>query len=401
MIVLKSKDGYGDMNILYLTMSYEFKTTGLYQSLINGLAAKGHNITIVRGMQSIKKTNLKKVSTCIDCLNVKCGDPFEKKLIKKGLNQISLEYKFKHAIEKFLCEKTYDLILYATPPVTLCNTVKYCKVKYNAKTFLMLKDIFPQNAVDLDLIKKNSYIYHFFRKKEKRYYLVSDYIGCMSLGNVDYVKQHNPEIIHSKLHVFYNSITIDKVDRPAYFNKDKTVFLFGGNLGRPQNIPLLIEIVKELNSYPDAHFIIVGKGTEAGMIKKFCSEEKPQNLIYRSFLPQEEYEEILDKVDVGLISLDTRFTIPNIPSRFQSYLKLKKPVLAITDNVTDLKEMILDHDCGWWCDGRCKEKVVHMIKEICENKVEQKKKGLNGFCYLNEEFNVERNIKQIEKFLNN
>jgi aspartate 1-decarboxylase len=54
----------------------------------------------------------------------------------------------------------------------------------------MLKDIFPQNAVDLGMIKTTgikSLLYKYFRRKEKGLYFISDRIGCMSQANVDYV----------------------------------------------------------------------------------------------------------------------------------------------------------------------------------------------------------------------
>ncbi|RGS74705.1 hypothetical protein [Coprococcus sp. AF21-14LB] len=104
-------------------------------------------------------------------------------------------------------------------------------------------------------------------------------------------------------------------------------------------------------------------------------------------------------MDVGLISLDPRFTIPNIPSKFQTYLKLKKPVFAMTDRNTDLKEMIEDHKCGWWCAADNEAEIIQTIKYICENKEEQIQKGKNGFEYLKQEFDVEKNVDKIEAFM--
>jgi len=72
--------------------------------------------------------------------------------------------------------------------------------------FQLLKDIFPQNAVDIGLIKEGGYIYKRLRNKEKRLYAVSDRIGCMSQANVKYLLAHNPEISQEKVHVNPNSI---------------------------------------------------------------------------------------------------------------------------------------------------------------------------------------------------
>lgn len=385
------------MNILYMTLNYAIDEEGLYGDLISGLLKKGHKIALIRPEKS---TKLFKVKENFEILDVKTGNPFEKNKFKKGMNQLLLNYYFKRAIKKWLNNRKFDLILYATPPITLCGTIIYCKDKYNAKTFLMLKDIFPQNAVDLKLIRKDGIIYKYFRKQEREYYKISDFIGCMSKGNVEFIKRYNPDILSSKLSIFPNSIDITNL-KETIFNKEKTVFIFGGNLGIPQNIEGLLNIIKKMENYKKAEFVIVGQGTEKEKIEKFLENKVVSNLKFLEFLPQDQYENLLQTADIGLISLDPRFTIPNIPSKFQTYLKLKKPVLAITDTSTDLREMIVDNNCGWWCDARNEEMITKTIREICENKEEQLKKGGNGFEYLKREFDIKNNIKIIEEFMKN
>ncbi len=332
-----------------------------------------------------------KLNQCADAIWAGSGsnDIASKKFVE------TISGNFKNAINKFLSSEKYDLILYATPPVTLGSVVQFCKKKYNAKTFLMLKDIFPQNAVDLEMIRKNGLLYKYFRKQERRYYRYSDFIGCMSEGNQNYIIKHNADVSPDKLCVFPNSITIDEVEGTS-FHEEKTVFIFGGNLGKPQNISSLLKIIKALKNYQKAEFIIVGNGVEQSRIIELIKTEGCNNLVYRDMLPQTEYEELLKRADVGLISLDPRFTIPNIPSKFQSYLKLKKPILAITDTNTDLKDLIAEGKCGWWCDALKMENIISTVQTICENKQAQIQKGKNGFKFLKDKYNVEHNVEILE-----
>lgn len=384
------------MRILYLTISFNKDANGLYNDLVTSLLKRNHTITIVRTTD--KNDGIEQLANQFRILNVKAGNPFESNLIKKGLNQIFLQYYFKKEIKKYLSKEKFDLILYATPPITLYGVIKYCKKYYKAKTYLMLKDIFPQNAVDLGMFSKKCIIYKYFRNIEKKYYQISDSIGCMSQGNVDYLLAHNSYLDKNKIHVFYNSIS-KRNDLDTEFNNDKTIFIFGGNLGKPQNFSFLLEVIKELNNYQKAYFKIIGKGTEQDFVKNFINTNQLSNIEYKEYLPTKEYEEILKNADVGLISLDPRFTIPNIPSKFQSYLRQRKPVLAITDINTDIKKMIEDNDCGWWIKASDKDKVVQLIKDICEKKDDQIKKGKNGFDYFVREFDVEKNVDILEKFM--
>lgn len=117
-------------------------------------------------------------------------------VVEKGVDQVRVESQFKQAIRKFWDDVHFDLILYSTPPITLMGTVKYLKENNpQAKSYLLLKDIFPQNAVDPGMISTagpKGILYRFFRNKEKALYKVSDFIGCMSPANVAFVLKHNP-----------------------------------------------------------------------------------------------------------------------------------------------------------------------------------------------------------------
>ena len=115
-------------------------------------------------------------------------------IIEKGIATILIDKQFQKAIDRYYSDEKFDLILYPTPPITLVGTVAYLKKKCDAASYLLLKDIFPQNAVDLGMLSKTGIkgiIYKVFRSKEKRLYKISDHIGCMSPANVNYVLKHN------------------------------------------------------------------------------------------------------------------------------------------------------------------------------------------------------------------
>ena len=87
-----------------------------------------------------------------------------------------LETQYISAIKKYFSNIKFDLILYSTPPVTLVRPIKFIKKRDNAKTYLLLKDIFPQNAVDMGILGRKGIkglLYKYFRKKEKMLYALS------------------------------------------------------------------------------------------------------------------------------------------------------------------------------------------------------------------------------------
>lgn len=133
----------------------------------------------------------------------------------------------------------------------------------------MLKDIFPQNAVDMQILSKTGIkgvMYRYFRRKEATLYKLSDRIGCMSQANVDYVIRNNPEIDVKRVEICPNSIEIQNVQitenervelrRKYHIPLNKTIFVYGGNLGKPQGISFLIECLKKQLDNPNVFFLI-------------------------------------------------------------------------------------------------------------------------------------------------
>ncbi|MEG0392893.1 MAG: glycosyltransferase family 4 protein, partial [Anaerovoracaceae bacterium] len=366
------------MNILFLTL-IDIKTideAGIYQDLMREFVKKGHNVYIVSPVER-RFNEEERVIQNKDCtiLKVKIGNTQKTNLIEKGISTLLLEGQFKSAIKKYFGDKRFDLVLYSTPPITFAKVIEYIKRRDNAKTYLLLKDIFPQNAVDLEMFSKKSLIYKFFRKKEKELYRISDYIGCMSQVNVDHVLDHNPEIRKDKVHVNPNTIEVSEQDvnkaeipliREKYnIPKDRTVFVYGGNLGKPQGIPFLIQCLAANEQKTDRYFVICGSGTEYKALEEYIEKNKPENVLLINGLPKVDYEALVSACDVGLIFLDHRFTIPNFPSRLLSYMQNSMPVIACTDPNTDIGTVITEGGFGWWCESNCATDFTALVDQAC------------------------------------
>ncbi len=112
------------------------------------------------------------------------------------------------------------------------------------------------------------------KEKRKKLYNLSDQIGCMSNANIDFLLENNPNISPQKVNVFYNSIKVNPVIHKTILKKaQETVFVFGGNLGKPQNIEGLLNVINELKDYSLAKFIVIGTGTEKELVVNFIKEK--------------------------------------------------------------------------------------------------------------------------------
>ena len=400
------------MNVLFISISSfpHASEHSITLDLIHEFIRQGHKVSLVCSLErrENKETSLTEEAGC-RVLRVKIGNNKRANIIEKGITTLMMPKLYVRAIKKYFGKEKFDLVLYPTPPVTHFDSVKYVKKRDHAKTYLLLKDIFPQNAVDIGMMSKSGVkglLYKYFRRKEKSLYAISDRIGCMSPANVEYVIGRNPEVDKVKVEVCPNSIEVfDKsVDADARAEirakygvpMDKKVFVYGGNLGRPQGIPFIIECLKAQKDNDKAFFVIVGAGTEYGKLKSYVEESGQANVMLMQRLPKDDYDKLVAACDVGLIFLDNRFTIPNFPSRLLSYMQAKVPVLACTDANTDVGKVIENGGFGAWCQSNDVNAFSAKVDALCN--ADLSAMGPKGFEYLKANYSVEDSYKTIMAF---
>jgi glycosyltransferase involved in cell wall biosynthesis len=400
------------MNIIFLTLGFpsDKHVRNLYVDLMQEFKINFDNVYVVCQNERRHKspTQLQNING-LNVLRVKTGNITKTSLAEKAITTITLEYSFIKAIKKFLPNIKFDLVLYSTPPITFERVVTYIKNINKCPSYLLLKDIFPQNAVDLEMIKQGGILWRYFRAKERRLYNVADYIGCMSKGNVDYILKHNPEIEREKIEVCPNSTCPilpqqynTKLIRQQYaIPHDSVVFIFGGSLGKPQGLHFFQDILSLYSKRNDIFFMIVGCGTEYPKLERFLSNNNIPNAQLIGELPSIEYHSLLGASDVGLIFLDKRFSIPNFPSRFNAYLEHSMPCIAATDTATDLKDVIKEACCGFWVQSEDTEGFIAAIDTLAADADLRRKMGSAARQYLEENYTVSKSYKIITSHFNN
>ena len=347
----------------------------------------------------------------IHVLRVQTGAIKTNNFVEKGIATLRLEPAFRKAISNSFNKIKFDLVIYTTPPITFVDPIKYIKKRDKAVTYLMLKDIFPQNAVDIGIMSKKGVmapLYRHFRRKEKKLYALSDHIGCMSPKNIEYIAMHNPEIDSSKLELFPNSVYIREIvctdnERKSVRTKyglpiDKKIFVYGGNLGKPQGIPFMLKCIQKVKDI-DAYFVIVGNGTEYNSIEEYVRSLGQSNISLFKSLPKNDYDLLVSVCDIGMVFLDHRFEIPNFPSRILSYMQSHLPILAVTDPNTDIGTIIEGANFGWWCESNDDEMFLLKVKEALNSDI--KNMGDSAFAFLVNNYDVEKNCKDLIARINN
>lgn len=398
------------MKVLFLLLTPpELKSNpNLYTELIEEFRDNGHEVYAVAMDEKRHNRNSRLLhQEGIRKLYVKTGNFFNVSPITKGITTAMFGYHFSKAIKKFLPGIQFDLILMPTPPITFSKVLSFLKRKDRSICYLILRDIFPQNAKDIGLMK-NPLLFHYFRLKEKKMYQIADYIGCMSQGNMDYVLAHNPEVDKRKLKLLPNwarvqekksgfpiqSTVLDKIPAEAF------KCIFGGNIGWAQDLSFLIDLAEAVKDYKDIIFLIAGDGIEKQKIEESVIDKGLENVMFFGNLTRDEYEVLVENCDVGLINLDRRFTIPNIPSKTTGYFNAEIPIIASIDPNTDYGRILGESGAGLWSLTGDLESYKSNLLHLYHNPDLAKEMGKKGKRYLLENLTAEKAYCRIMEAIN-
>lgn len=399
------------MNVLFLTLLdfSDLKEKGIYTDLMKEFVDNNHNVYIISPIEKRKNVATKIIKKDnYQILKLQIGNVQKTNMVEKGISTLLLENEFVKGIKQYFSKVKFDLVIYSTPPITLRKAVDFVKRRDNAVSYLLLKDIFPQNAVDLGIITKKGFkklIYSYFRYKEINLYKISDYIGCMSQANVEFITKNNKSIIENKvIEICPNTITPsppikndkNRIRKKYEIPTNKTVFIYGGNLGKPQGIDFLIDCINANKNNEKVYFVIVGSGTEYQKLRDFFNINKLTNIKLISQLPKTEYELLASSCDVGLIFLDYRFSIPNFPSRILSYMQASMPILAATDTSTDMGKIIEEGNFGFWCYSKDVNSFTEKIELLCDKEIVTSM-GINSRLFLEKNYTSKHSYEIIMK----
>ena len=203
--------------------------------------------------------------------------------------------------------KKADGILWYSPSIFFGPIIRLFKYKKNFKSYLILRDIFPQWAVDTKILKKNS-IYHIFKYFEAMQYNYADRIGIQSHSNFRYFLRNYPAH-HNKVEVLNNWMKQKKSSHTAIklqdtILKDRLILIYAGNFGKAQELIFFLKIAHALRLNKKIGFLFIGHGSEFSAIKKASLTEKYNNLLVMDSIPPSELQSLYRQCDIGLISLD-------------------------------------------------------------------------------------------------
>jgi glycosyltransferase involved in cell wall biosynthesis len=366
------------------------------QDLSSEIICQGHTLTVILPDNNLKKSYQIEIRFGARIIRLKSPNTKSSNNYKRAINELLMPFCLYYKLRKSkLLNDKWDGIIWYSPSIFFGILVNKLKRKLNCKTYLILRDIFPQWAHDLGVLSKGP-AYTFFSAIANYQYYVADKIGIQSPGN----KLFLPEKHKIKVEILNNWLA-NSEPRPTTININNTIlanrkiFIYAGNMGVAQGMNTIINLAKSLNYRKDIGFLLIGRGTELENLKNSVIVAKLCNILFYDEVHPNELQDLYKSCFAGLISLDPRHKTHNIPGKFISYIQCGIPVLAKINPGNDLSDLIKREGIGEVCETED----INLLKESILNMIErfENDKSISNRCkeLFQREFSVVKITRQL------
>ena len=369
------------------------------KDLANELIAQDHQLTVFLPSSNINQNSSLEVLGKLNIIRFKSPPIKDLNYFKRTINEFLMPFAMrKNFDEKLLMNKKINAILFYSPSIFHGPFVKYLKNKFRCKSYLIIRDIFPEWALDLGLLRKG-FPFYFLKIIANYQYSVADIIGVQSSGNLPYFRNWS-RLNKNKLEVLPNWLDNSK-KFPCSIKinqsklKGRKIFVYAGNMGIAQGMDIIINLAEHMLARNDIGFLLVGRGSEKSRLKKIAFNKNLNNILFYDEISPDQISNLYSQCCAGIVALSFNHKSHNIPGKFLTYMQNGLPCLANINAGNDLAKLIRDENVGQVCETNKLPDLVKMADKVLfqinnDHKIKKRCKSL-----FKREFDVKKIVKQI------
>lgn len=372
----------------------------MFHDLACEMQQEGHKVTVITPASPEQKIAL--LEDEIDGVSIwrfKCAALKDIAHAKRAINETLMPFKAWSAIKSKVKADSFDGVVYYSPSIFFGPLVEKLKKCCGCKSYLILRDMFPQWVIDNGMISEGSLITKYFRYFENRSYATADIIGVMSPKNEELFHQFHPKYNNTEVLFNWASTTPHTSNaesiREKYSLEEKVIFFYGGNIGHAQDMTNLMRLAVAMKSDQKAHFLFVGQGDEVELIRNIAQEQQLNNFTLLPSVAQAEFKDILSEVDVGLFSLAKEHTAHNFPGKLLGYMVQSLPILGSVNQDNDLIDVINDAEAGFTFVNGDDVGLLESANKLVSDSSLREKLGSNAYQLLLDKFSVKSTVEKI------
>ena len=319
--------------------------------------------------------------------------------VQRTINEFLLPFVMLRNLRKSpLAKVRWEGVVWYSPTIFLGPLANALKKASACRSYLIIRDIFPECAVDMGLLNRGM-VYRFFKTIERYQYSVADVIGVQTQGNAPYFDGW-AKSDGRRVEVLQNWLadapdvgsSISVANGPL---TGRTVFVYAGNMGVAQGMDVLIDLAERLQNRQDIGFLFVGRGSDVQRLSADAKARELDNVAFHDEIDPSEIPGLYSQCDAGIVALDPRHTTHNIPGKFFSYMQAGLPVLASINPGNDLAELIQREGVGRVCTDHSADTLQRLAVELADEIAYGKSMSAQCRALSKNLFSPEAAVKQI------
>lgn len=340
------------------------------RDLSQEMVRQGHNLTVMIPSSDLKQPWLLEEMHGVQVLRLKAPHTKDIGYVQRTINELLLPFAMLRNLRKSpLADVRWDGVVWYSPTIFLGPIAKALKKACACRSYLIIRDIFPEWAVDMGLLARGL-PYQFFKVIERYQYSVADVIGVQTQGNspyfADWAKQDG-----RRVEVLQNWLA-DAPDVGCSISvadgalAGRTILVYAGNMGVAQGMDVLLDLAERLHQRRDIGFLFVGRGSDAQRLRGDAKTRGLDNVVFHDEIDPSEISGLYAQCHVGIVALDPRHKTHNIPGKFLSYMQAGLPVLASINPGNDLAELIQSEGVGRVCTDHSVNTLQRLVVELAD-----------------------------------
>lgn len=382
------------------------RTSGAVQlrDLARELVRQGHALTVLLPLSDTAHAWIEEDFEGARIVRIKAPPTKGVGYVRRTIN----EWLMPRAMLKNLKQTPYaatrwDGVIWYSPSIFHGPLVRWLKRQSGCRAYLVLRDMFPEWALELGLLRKGP-AYYFFKAVARQQYRLADTIGVQSPGNLAYFSEWRGQGARGRVEVLQNWLGAPS-DMRCRIRVSETklagrkIFVYAGNMGIAQGMDLILDLAARMQTRRDIGFLFVGRGSDIERLRGEADRRAIDNVQFEDEIDPDEIPDLYAQCFAGIVSLDTRHRSHNIPGKFLTYMQNGLPVLASINPGNDLSQVILDARVGQVCESGD----IDDLAAACANLISDisKDSGISERCLslFSRSFSVNGAAKQIVKSL--
>ena len=376
----------------YLPTSIKVGAKMMHELAIEFIS-RGHSVTVITPTPGLSNrfeiSELDGVTIC----RFRSGEIKNVSKITRAINETLLSYNAWQAFKPYFQQHPHDVIIYYSPTIFWGRLVTRLKSLWGAKSYLILRDFFPQWVIDNGMLSAKSPITHYFKFFESLSYRAADTIGIQSPKNLAWFSKTCA--VKKPLDLLYNWAANDPVPAGSHYYRqklgleNKVVYFYGGNIGHAQDMMNIVRLATAMRSEPGAHFVLVGAGDEVELVRHSIADYQLDNMSLLPPVTQDEFKNMLAEFDIGLFSLHRDHTTHNFPGKLLGYMVQEKPILGSVNPDNDLQDVIENAEAGLITINGDDDGLLNNALKLLHDAALRKTLGANAKHLLSDVFSVQ------------